>query len=78
MRPVNEGRHDTEIPATAAQTPEQIRIDLVIGGDEISFGGDDFTGEDIPGAAKSGPGQFCPLCCTDQQPGEVSPPHALS
>jgi len=46
MRPVNEGRHNTEIPATAAQTPKQIRIDFTIGGDELSLSSDDLTGED--------------------------------
>jgi hypothetical protein len=37
-----ERRHHPEVPAAAAQRPEEVRLVLLVGAHELSIGGDDF------------------------------------
>ena len=42
-----EGGGDAEVAAAAAQRPEEVRMRLAVGGDELAIGGDEVDGEQV-------------------------------
>lgn len=47
MEPEGEGRDDSEVPASAANRPEQIRVDVRRGHTHLTVGADDLRGDQV-------------------------------
>lgn len=47
MRPVLERGHDAEVPSTAAQGPEELRVLALAGPDALAVGRDDLGGQEV-------------------------------
>ena len=57
MHLVLEGRHDAEVPAAAAKSPEQVRVLVLVGYFDLTVSGHDLGREQVVDGQAVGAGQ---------------------